>query len=142
MKKTLLFLTVFGIIPNFICESSLAHGIQKKNNPKLWSTSNPFKTDVFVENLGQFDNWAITAYPIKYAVNNSDRIFFTQNGLTLLLVKPGERTEKPKEASKGKVRGEKEQRPASKSYFVNMEWEGCNENPVLEVSEKSEAYYT
>ena len=45
---------------------------------KVWSETNPFRMDVFVENHGQFDVWTETPEPIKYAVNSSDHIFFTK----------------------------------------------------------------
>ncbi len=142
MKKTLFFLLFLGIVPNFISINSFAKGTLKKSHTKPWNTANPFKTDVFIENLGQFDNWAKTPDPIKYAVNNSDRIFFTQQGMSLLVVKHEIRTEENKEASKERERGEREQMPVSESYLINMQWEGCNESPILEVSDKSEGYYT
>ena len=52
-----------------------------------WTTNNPFHTDVFVENKGQFNNWVEHELPILYAVNNSDKIFFTKQGVIFRLQK-------------------------------------------------------
>ena len=75
MKK-ILFISIFLTIVFSI-------NAQKNN----WTTTNPFQTDVFVENFGQFDSWAKTTEPIKYAINNSDKIFFTPHGLVYKLDK-------------------------------------------------------
>ena len=138
MKKTITVLILIGIIPIFLFESSIAQGL--KNNNIKWSTNNPFKTDVFVENLGQFDSWAKTSAPIKYAVNNDYKVLFTQQGLTYKLVKMENISEEEREEIEKKEG--KEPIPGIDIYYVNMRWVGCNENSVLEVSEESEGYYT
>ena len=50
----------------------------------IWTIKNPFRTDVFIENSGQYDNFARTPEPVKYVVC-SDNVFFTQQGLTYKL---------------------------------------------------------
>ncbi len=140
MKKTLTFLVLQVIIVVFLCMSSIAQSILLKSNAKPWSTNDPFKTDVFVENLGQFNNWAKTPAPIKYVVNSNDKIFFTQQGLTFKLEKKDKISEEEREEMEKKEG--KEAVPEIDIYYVNMQWEGCNKNPVLEVSEESEGYYT
>ena len=52
-----------------------------KHIPSGWTTNNPFNTNVFVENKGQFNDWVKTTLPILYAVNNADKIFFTKQGV-------------------------------------------------------------
>src|SRR4051812_8361694 len=86
-----------------------------------WTDHDPFKTDVFIENLGQFDTWAQTPFPVKYALNNSNRIFFNQQGLTFKLIEIEKGTEQEREE-----REHAEKRSNAKSYYVNMTWEGCN----------------
>ena len=54
---------------------------QRKNAAKEWTTSDPFKTDVFIENYGQFNNWINSKDTVKYAINNSQKIFFLPTGI-------------------------------------------------------------
>ena len=142
MKKTLIFSILLGIPSVFLCETSMAQNISKKNN-NSWSTKDPFKTDVFVENFGQFDTWAKTSAPIKYAVNSSDKIFFTQQGVTFRLVKIERESKDELTASRQKKEEDREEELTKiETYFVNMQWIGCNENTVIEVNDESEGYYT
>lgn len=111
-----------------------------KNNPPVkseWTSNNPFGTNVFVENLGQFDNWAKTSSPVKYAMNNNDKIFFTQQGLTFKLEKEEKIREEEQEKEEGKKNG-----PKTEPYFVTMYWEGYNPNATIEVNKPTEEYYT
>ena len=115
-----------------------------KHTTSGWTTNNPFHTDVFVENKGQFNNWAKSNLPILYAVNNADKIFFTKQGVVFKLIKQDslseeerEHQEQNKEKDKDKDKEEEEH-----VFFVAMNWEGCNPNPEIKVSEASEGYYT
>ena len=102
-----------------------------------WLTNNPFKTDVFIKNLGQFDNWARTPEKIKYVVNNGDNIFFTQKGLTYKLVKPENNSEEERE--KAERKGEKQEEiKKTEVYYINMQWEGSNPDARIEVSDETE----
>lgn len=104
------------------------------------SARNYFGEQVFIENKGQFDGWVRSSLPVQYATNNSDKIFFTKQGLVFRLDKADERSEHERE--------EQARREGAVSvietevYYVNMKWEGCNENPYIEVSEIAEGYYT
>src|SRR5689334_19533744 len=46
-----------------------------------WTSADPFKGDVFVENLGQFDPMAGQAHGVRFAINNGDKIFFTGHSI-------------------------------------------------------------
>ena len=105
---------------------------------KTWVVTNPFKTDVFIENAGQFDNWAKTSKKIKYVINNGDGIFFTQNGLTFKLEKV-EKTNKEESEKKGE---ENESGGKVETFYASMEWEGSNTDVKIEVSGETENYYT
>ncbi|MDD5571157.1 MAG: gliding motility-associated C-terminal domain-containing protein [Bacteroidales bacterium] len=132
------------IILTISCSVSFAQNNSLNINnrqQKKWITTNPFQTDVFIENLGQFDNWAKTNEKIKYAINNSDNIYFTQKGLTFKLEKIGKMSEE-KMKQKGSKGGEKEKKINIETYYVSMNWEGCNDDATIEVSEQSEGYYT
>ncbi len=98
---------------------------------KRLTTRNPFKTDVFIKNSGQFDSQVNMSAPIKYVINNKDKIFFTQQGLIFKLQK----IERMKE-------GEKEDEVLPKTWFVSMKWEDSNPNSVIEVADETEGYYT
>jgi hypothetical protein len=108
-------------------------------NKSLWHTNNPFKNDVFIENLGQFDKWADTPSPIIYAVNSSDKIFFTRQGLTFMLIKHDAGRGEDKEMNLQEKEGS---RSKAEIYYVHLNWAGSNANPDIEVSEASEGYYT
>ncbi|MBI4947450.1 MAG: gliding motility-associated C-terminal domain-containing protein [Bacteroidetes bacterium] len=115
--------------------------VKKINNTNSgWTSNNPFHTDVFVENFGQFDNRANTDSPVKYAVNNSDKIFFTQKGVTFKLEKVDKRSKEEREEMEQK--GWEEGKSKMETYFVTMDWEGANPNAIMEVSVQAEGYYT
>ena len=111
-KSIRVFVTFFLFLILLLLENVTAQNLLNKT----WSTGNPFHTNVFVENFGQFDNWAKTPATIKYAINNSDKIFFTQNGLTFKLIKYENISEKERE----KIEKEtgKEPIPKNEVYFV------------------------
>ena len=107
---------------------------------KSWSTTNPFQTNVFVQNFGQFDNWVKSDEPIKYVVNNSSKVFFTAHGLVYKLTKVEMLSEDEREEMERKEG--KEARPKAETYYVNMNWEGSNPDVTIEVAEQAEGYYT
>ena len=135
MKRILIFFILIGIIPVFLCESLIAQRNFKINNAKPWTVDNVFNANVFIENLGQFDNWAKTTAPIKFAVNNSDIISFSQQGLTFRINKINKREE-------AEINTGKDPDAENITSFVNLQWEDCNPNAVIEVSGKTENYYT
>lgn len=137
MKKEIVFCIFSAIILNFICESSFAQSAFHKSNLRTWSARASFKTDAFIENLGQFDSWVKTPAPVKYAVNNSDKFFFTQSGLAIKLMQ----AEKVSKEQKDEMKRKGLERRIDIAC-VNMQWEGCSENAVLQASEASEGYYT
>ncbi len=105
-----------------------------------WTSNNPFRTDVFVENHGQFDKWAPSKTPILYAVNNSDKIFFSKHSVIFKLEKKDTLSEEEREQ-----RGTEEEdadAAEQKTAYVTMNWEGCNADVELIVSEKAVGYYT
>ena len=100
---------------------------------------NVFASNVFVENKGQFDGWVNTNAPVKFAINSSDKIFFTAQGLTIKLT--GKEIDEEALEQMERKQGKKIEKKTG-AYFVNMQWEGCNKNSVLASSEESEGYYT
>jgi hypothetical protein len=137
MKKTLVFLFCASVILFFQNGKALAQGYANK---PVWATNSPFKTDVFVENLGQFNSWAKTPAPTKYAINNSDKIFFSSQGLTFRLDKKVILSEE--EMEKIESNTDKESIPKREIYFINMQWENCNPDVVIDASGETENYYT
>jgi len=107
------------------------------NNNKGFTTNNPFNTDVFVENLGQFNAWVTTSKPIKYVVNNNDKIFFTQQGLTFKLEKWEKITDKEEHKNE-----EEEHNRKTEIYYIHLHWEGSNPNANIITSQETNNYYT
>jgi len=113
---------------------------QRKNAAKEWTTSDPFKTDVFIENYGQFNNWINSKDTVKYAINNSQKIFFLPTGIIYRLDIVEKEEEEKAEISKAKP--EEEHRGRMHSYYVKMLWKGCNANAKIEATGESQGYYT
>ncbi|MFA6923151.1 MAG: hypothetical protein WC223_02760, partial [Bacteroidales bacterium] len=128
----------------FLNGNATAQNLSNKNSrhPQQkgsWTVlSDPFGANVFVENDGQFNTWAKTPSAIKYAINSGSGIFFTQHGVTFKL---NEVINFSKEEFEKIEHGEKPKSQA-KTFYVNMNWKGCNPNAIMEVSEQSEGYYT
>ena len=140
-NKTVVYLCILSILLlsiNRLFAQNLPTG--SKKTPSGWTTNNPFHTNVFVENKGQFNNWAKSKLPILYAVNNSDKIFFTKNSVIFKIEKIDTTSEEDKERSK-KYR-EKENDEDKETYYVSLNWEGCNAEPTLIASNPAGGYYT
>jgi gliding motility-associated-like protein len=112
----------------------------------IWTTNNPFQTDVFIKNYGQFDKWVASSEHVKYAINNAQKIFFTQNGMIYnLAVIDNDKDEKGKRQID--VRGnhkqeEQEHHVKIKHFNVYMQWEGCNPYAIMEPGNETSGYYT
>jgi gliding motility-associated-like protein len=137
MKKIYILIIAIFTISFANAQSLQSKSVQTQTG---WTTDNPFKTDVFVENYGQFDTWAKSSSPILYAVNNSDKIFFTKQGVIFKLQKIEQLSEEQREHHEKK--SDKEKQMETKFFFVYMNWENCNPNPEIIANEISEGYYT
>ncbi|MDD5570204.1 MAG: hypothetical protein PHD97_03510, partial [Bacteroidales bacterium] len=132
------------------CSTIKNNSVINSSNPQKsgWLTTNPFKTDLFVKNYGQFDNWLKTDKKIEYVINSADKIFFTNNGLTFEIKKIEKISEEEREEMERKAGGkvdegeEEENNSKIVYYYVNMYWENCNSNTTIEVSDITEGYYT
>ena len=123
-------------------QSAKPNQVKQNHSSSGWTTNNPFHTDVFVENKGQFNNWIESKLPVLYAVNNSDKIFFTKQGLIFRLQKMDTISEEEREHQEKDKDKEVEEDKGQKLFYVNMNWEGCNQNAELITIEQSEGYYT
>ena len=142
MKKAIIIL--LAIISTLYINTNRLTAQNVQTNPKPaasgWTTNNPFHTDVFVENKGQFNNWVETKTPVLYAINNSDKIFFTKQGVIFKLIKRDTISEEEREHQERELG--KEADKEQKIFYVTMNWEGCNANAELIAGEQSEGYYT
>jgi hypothetical protein len=122
--------------------STIAQNVKEK----AWIQADPFNTSVFIENHGQFDNWTTAVGQIKYAVNKSDKIFFSASGLTYRLEKVERKEEyKLKEQDSpaaNKSREEEKEHPEVDIYAVHMIWLGSNPDAEIIASGESYNYYT
>ncbi len=121
---------------------SIAQNDQANNDKKPlgFTTSNPFKNDVFIKNSGQFNSWIKSELPIKYVINNTNKIFFTQQGIYIKLEKLEELSEEEKEERE--KFGEDNEFSNFIPYWVKIKWLGCNPNAKLIASESTQGYYT
>jgi gliding motility-associated-like protein len=139
------------IFPIFFCilffsEFSQAQYSQKKN----WTYKDPFNTNVFIENHGQFDKWVTDAGSIKYAINKGDKFFFTPQGYTVRVDRTVKKEESDLDENKSKIgtffksREEEEEMENTvlEKYTVHMNWIGCNINADMIVSDEASNYYT
>jgi hypothetical protein len=140
MKKLLLI----SIIAMLFAAPAINAQTIVKNGKALkptWITSDPFKTKVFVENDGQFNNWVQTTDTIKYALINSNRIFLTRHGLVFRIDKVEAVNKTAREENEQEADSD-ENPPLIEKYYVKMNWMGCNPDAKMEVSEQAEGYYT
>ncbi|MCX6271428.1 MAG: gliding motility-associated C-terminal domain-containing protein [Bacteroidetes bacterium] len=107
--------------------------------PKSCTKSNPLNSDVFIENVGQFDTWCKSSFPVRYAVNNGGLFFFTSKGLIIRIDYSIEVNESEREKSEKHPTGEL---IGPYTFYISMEWEGSNPEPRIEVSDQSEGYFT
>jgi hypothetical protein len=142
-----LFTVLFIFSENSVAQARL-NG--KKTEKPKWITNDPFKTDVFIENFGQFDNWTMADGKIKYAIDNADKIFFTPNGYTIRLEKIVKKEEKDDDDDKDIIKGssaksneeDEEENRILEKYAVHVNWLGSNPNPEIITSDPSSNYYT
>lgn len=107
---------------------------------KAWNTANPFKTNVFVENLGQFNNWANFPETVKYGINSANKIFFGQNSVYYRVDKGKILTEKQLE--KAERHDMEFDNKEQTKFLVSMQWIGANPDAIIEAEGKSKGYYT
>ena len=108
----------------------------------IFSSTDPFKNDVFVKNEGQFDSWIKSFLPVKYVINSRDKIFFTQQGLFIKLEMPENKVEEEKEKDKKGAKGEENEFTYIETYWIKLNWIGCNSDAIMSTSEQTEGYYT
>ena len=138
MKEIYVFLFVCSCLIAYHPEAS---GQAFSNTGEPWKSSDVFHSNVFIKNSGQFNSWAKTRSPVLFAVNNSDKIFFTQTGVTFRIDKPDTRSEAEREMEEHRDR-KKEHAAESKTCFIRMSWEGCNPDALLQADEETSNYYT
>lgn len=148
-SKRLIFFFVISLSSlNLFSQKSFHH--PSGGEEKTWITNDPFNLNVFIQNYGQFDNWTKDAGVIKYAVNKSDKIFFTNQGLTFSVDKVvgeeenelSENEKESKHSSAAKNSEKEEEHPTVEQYAVHMSWEGCNQNIEIIASDETSNYYT
>ncbi|MFA6923897.1 MAG: hypothetical protein WC223_06550, partial [Bacteroidales bacterium] len=137
MKKNYFFTGLVAL--SLALLSFIANG-QSQN--KGWTIgADPFKSNVFVENLGQFDTWinaTSSASDIKYVVCNSDLVFFKSREITFKFIKTNSFSDEERiERKKNKL-----PKPVQKTILVTMKWLDCNTSAVLETETQAEGYYT
>jgi gliding motility-associated-like protein len=135
-----IFLLLLNI---FLFESQLFS--QKKNTIKEWATTNPFKTDVFIENSGQFDKWINSSDTIKFVINNSEKKIFLQNGIIFrldVIERIEDEDEDKDEIEYINAQQEKEFSSKVHSYYIKMVWKECNPGVKIEAWGESQGYYT
>lgn len=123
-----------------ISQNSDNKGSSKTN----WDVKNPFDQKAFVENKGQFDD------NIKYAVSNQGvDIYFTSSGVIYrhveqvkLSEEEREKIERQEEKHKSTAKEEEKISTTSKSYFLNMRWQGANPDGHLIAENEVSNYYT
>lgn len=94
---------------------------------------NPFKTNLFIENHGQFDSWLRDSYgdeDVLFVLNNRGKVFLTNSGLIFKL----ESLEENVDHNENKHRLE--------DYYINLNWVNSNKNAVIQKHNKTNGYYT
>ncbi|MGD0711305.1 MAG: gliding motility-associated C-terminal domain-containing protein, partial [Bacteroidales bacterium] len=141
-----LFTILFILSENSIAQTRLKG---KKAGKPTWITSDPFKTDVFIENFGQFDNWATTDGKIKYAIDKADKIFFTPHGYTIRVDKIVKKedddldeTDSVKGSDAKNYEKDDDENRVLEKYTIHVNWMGSNPDPEIIASEPSSNYYT
>jgi gliding motility-associated-like protein len=122
-----------------------------------WIVKDPFKSEVFIENKGQFYN--PDGQPennIAYAISNKDlHVYFSPNGLSYHVIDAKLKNESPEGTEEVKEKAEEEFHKNGminknhfkkyyndKSAYINIEWIGVDPNAKIVVSEQVSDYYT
>ncbi len=142
MRSKLFSLIILMQFASLMFVNSYAQNSQLNNSqPKIfWSSHNPFKNDVFIKNYGQFTPWIHSLLAVKYVINSTNKIFFTQQGLYIKLDIPEKLAEQ--EEAKTKSKEVENEFGFDKIYWVKLKWIGCNQNALMITSEQTEGYYT
>ncbi|TAL60057.1 MAG: T9SS type A sorting domain-containing protein [Bacteroidetes bacterium] len=141
----------FSLLILVPCFSFSQGALTSKMNIPEYKSNNPFRTNVFVENSGQFNGWAgINHEEILFAVNNGNKVFFTNGSLIFRT----DKLEKKEDAEENYMReNDKDMNEEAKeeiqrkkykmkNYYVNMKWAGSNKDAVAEGKDKVNGYYT
>ena len=111
---------------------------------KDWTIGNPIRNNVFIENLGQFDDYIQTSEKIKFTAFQGEGFYFISNGLIYDIGKaviPSERELEKVERKLAKkdlthFETESEVRKTFKKEqnLIKMEWLGSNSISTIETS--------
>jgi len=144
-KLTFVFisLAVFGLTDSF---SQIPTGKSVPVGITKWTINNPGQTDVFVQNHGQYDyllkDFDISLKPsaekVQYVLNGNEMIFFTSQGYIWKL----DEIVSDKSGESDAVAEKEIESNSTKSYFVNIDWEGANPNAPLIAEDEANGYYT
>lgn len=99
-----------------------------------------FGRRVFIENKGQFNKEIPGGEKIKFAfVNGDEQVYFTPEGPTWVLQKKYPLTHEQRERLEHK-------KPITvkptEMFYVNVRWENCNSNILIEESDKQNFYHS
>ncbi len=154
--RSLIFVISFLYGLDFNCQvQSHENGTGNFQVPRFNKThlfTDPFKTNVFIENLGQFNNQFKHGKRINFCFDNGTKIFLMPDGLVYSMEKREEENERENEKrhqglsshSEEREEEERENRAQRKPevIMVYMHWKGCNPDVVVETSNPQEGYYT
>ncbi|HTB32900.1 MAG TPA: hypothetical protein VK808_12805, partial [Bacteroidia bacterium] len=111
---------------------------------KSWTINQPFQRNVFIENNGQFseeEKKAVGSKIVYYSHIGSLYLYFTPTGLIFRrdsVYKAEDDNDQP---------GEKDDKDGlwklrTRHCFTKMQWQGCNQNTILQVENETPDYFT
>lgn len=128
MKKVLFLLLLFAVPFGFFSQK------------RFILSGDVFGRRVFIENRGQFNKDIPDGESVKYAyLNGPEKVYFSPKGLTYHLQKLHPLTHRQKEKME---HGEKFDVTPPDNYYVNVTWEGANENIEIVESQKQVWYHS
>ncbi|HWY97680.1 MAG TPA: SprB repeat-containing protein, partial [Bacteroidia bacterium] len=157
MRRVILLLLFTCLSAGYLSAQTVkttkASGSQTGPGTVKWTVGNecmPGHLQAFQENKGQFYN-STNDWTVKYgAFYNGSYILFTDHGILNVMPEAVPMTEDDFEAEriagvheseKDKKQVEKENRKKAIYHVVSIEWENCNNNPVVEAVDETPFYF-
>ncbi len=103
---------------------------------------NPFRTDVFIENKGQFNGWSMTKNQVLFGIDKMDQVQFTSSEIIYHLRKIEPKKRNGEREKEGEEEDEEEKSAKITDSWVKARWINSNPNVTVEPLDEQQGRFT
>jgi gliding motility-associated-like protein len=136
----LLFATILFLLQSLYSQNSKTNS----NINKSWISQIPFERKAFIENKGQFENILPEGKKnFNYCIDKGYQVFFYTNEISYRFTKYIKCKETLLNVFDSEEKRERREHQYKREIqFVNVKWLNANPNPIIELGDKQNTYYS